>query len=211
MIIAAFGVGTTLGLMMIAIDFYFTTSFICTEALIPEEMQWTPKAGPRRCKITTVGFGELTDLEVIHLYRIQQILNFYLNEIFRSAFVAFHHVACLATVVVLLVFVIRYQKVITAEGPLGNVAVISCMLSPLVMIFFQCKMAGAVVDISQDFKFEPCKKCREDCFLESLLDLVLHFILRGHVRFTRLIRKPLLGLCNRLKIIRCNCSCGKFK
>ncbi len=178
---------------MVVIAFYYMTSLICTEAMIPEKVKWTPKVGRGRCTIITTGFGVLTDLDVIHLYRIQQILNIYINTFFRSALVAFHHVRCLATTVTLLVFAVRYQEVISVEGLIGYLVVGTCIVSPLVMIFFQCKMAGAVVDISEDFKFEPCKIKPSNCMFKKFASSCTTFYIEVTYPFYKVNRETFTG------------------
>ncbi len=124
---------------------------------IPLQLTWNiipkPREGPGRSAMITNGFGLKSDSEVVQLYRTQQMFNVLLSSVFRSVLISFHHIGLLATVVVLVVFAVKYGDIMREEGPAAYAIVFSCILAPMVLIYFQCKMGGAVVDISEDFKF----------------------------------------------------------
>ncbi len=154
---AILGVGTTVGLMCMVICLYFTTTTVCTESMVPIQMTRKPTDGAGRSEISSRGFGIMTDLDVIQLYRTQQMFNVLLSSFFRSALIAFHHVGLLAGSVALLVFAVNYHSILTESGPVAFVIVFWCITTLMMIIYFQCKMGGEVVDISKRFKSSGSK------------------------------------------------------
>lgn len=70
----------------------------------------------------------------------------------RSVLISYHHVGCLAVVVVLLVFAIRFNDLLHDIGIASYFVVFSIIMAPITVIYCQCRMAGDVVDVSERFK-----------------------------------------------------------
>lgn len=147
---AVYGCASIVTFQTIVIAWIYVLHTISMECFTPERVGRVREG--RLCDLETPGYGTLSDYDVILLYRVQQVLNGFLNEFFRSVLVSFHHIACLATVVVLLVFAVKYDQVLANEGATGYAVVIACILVPLIIIFNQCWMCGDIVDKSQSFK-----------------------------------------------------------
>lgn len=137
-------------LQNIVVVWIYVLHTISLERFTPERVNVVREG--RLCDLNTPGFGTVSDNQVILFYRVQQILNVFLNEYFRSVLVSFHHVTCLATVVVLVVFTIKYNHILAAEGVKGYIVVAAIIFIPLILVFDQSWMCGNLEDTSHRFK-----------------------------------------------------------
>ncbi len=151
-----FAIGSLVCLMLNLSILYYITTFICTHALTPTKIYWK-NGGIDQCELSTKGFGKLSDFELIQMFRTLQVFNLVQNSFFRSVFIAFHHVGCLGIIVVLFVFAVRYNEVLLDEGFVACVLVLGSIWSVITIIYFQTKMAGAVVNASREFKLAQRK------------------------------------------------------
>lgn len=128
---------------------YFFTALAGIGDLIPDG---DTEEGSRSSNlVTTRYYGEMDYMDVIKMYRTQQIFNLLLKEILGHATIAFHHVGLLAVFSVLFCFVIKFNEVLTEQGITAYLIVIGCLVSPLLLMYFQSTECGLIADISQEF------------------------------------------------------------
>ncbi len=150
--------GNVVALQTFAITTYYMIQTIFMDALQVKRLHGRSvnlKEG--RSYLVTEGLWVLKDDQAICLYRTQQVLNELLNSFFKSVFISFHHVGCLGTVVVLIVFLVRYNDILSNQGVFAYVLVFLCMMAPIFLLFAQSRMCGDVAHSSISIKESVAK------------------------------------------------------
>lgn len=143
--LVALNFGNVVALQTFAIAMYYMIQTVCMDALQIKRLHCRSVGlDVGRSYLVTQGFWVLKDDEAIFLYRTQQVLNELLNSFFKSVLISFHHVGCLATVVVLIVFVVRYNDILRNEGVFAYILVFVSMMAPMFLLYAQSRMCGDV-------------------------------------------------------------------
>ncbi|CAL8146205.1 unnamed protein product [Orchesella dallaii] len=146
--------GTT-SLLCAHITCYFTLATTCLEDLKPVSI--FQRNGTRRSILNTKFFGKMEDVEIVKIYRAQQLLNILLNDFYKSLLVSYHHVAVMATAVVLICFAVRFNDIMLGGGTVACVVVLASAISPFALMYAQTSMCGRLVDISNELKHMSSK------------------------------------------------------
>ncbi|CAL8146200.1 unnamed protein product [Orchesella dallaii] len=142
--------GGTLSLLCIHISCYYIVAITCLEDLKPVAI--FKRIGTTRSILNTKFFGEMEDVEVLKMYRIQQLLNILLNDFYKSFIVSHHHVAILAAEVMYIGFAVRFNDIMLGGGIVACVVVFALVVIPFVLMYIQTTMCGRLVDISNELK-----------------------------------------------------------
>ncbi|CAL8112355.1 unnamed protein product [Orchesella dallaii] len=163
---AMFGSGNIVAIMCWNIACYFVIATTILNDIKPEELERRIGNGTR-CQVRTRFYGVMGDQEVVTFYRIQKLFNVLVTDLYASVLVAFHHVALMATVAIMLYFTINFQELLWNGGPIAISVVLGSIFIPLVIIRMQCMMCGYLVDISDEFKDQAWKVVRRNCMLKK--------------------------------------------
>ncbi|CAL8146188.1 unnamed protein product [Orchesella dallaii] len=142
--------GGSASLLCIHICCYFILAITCLEDLKP--LTIFQRNGRTRNILTTKFFEKMEDIEIVKIYRVQQLLNILLNNFYKSLLVSYHHVAVMATAVVLICFAVRFNDIMLGVQIAGCVVVLATAITPFVFMYVQTSMCGLLVDISNEFK-----------------------------------------------------------
>ncbi|CAL8146185.1 unnamed protein product [Orchesella dallaii] len=142
--------GGSASLLCIHICCYFTLAITCLEDLKP--LTIFQRNGRTRSILTTKFFGKMEDIEIVKIYRVQQLLNILLNNFYKSLLVSYHHVAVMATAVVLICFTIRFNDIMLGGGIVACMVVLASAITPFVLMYIETTMCGRLVDISNEFE-----------------------------------------------------------
>ncbi|CAL8116717.1 unnamed protein product [Orchesella dallaii] len=101
--------------------------------------------------LRTQAFGTLTDEEVIHLYRVQQLFNRLMNNIMASLLISFHLVVFIVCLVVSAFIWITQGDTIIESGMMCVAFLGIAVLGPIYANFLESRFCGAVVKNSEEF------------------------------------------------------------
>ncbi|CAL8146197.1 unnamed protein product [Orchesella dallaii] len=147
--------GATTSLLCIHISCYYTLAITCLEDLKP--LTIFQRNGVTGNILTTKFFGEMEDIEIVKIYRVQQLLNILLNNFYKSLLVSYHHVAVMAAAVVLICFAVRFNDIMLGGGIVACVVVLASAITPVALMYAQTSMCGRLVDISNELKHMSSK------------------------------------------------------
>ncbi|CAL8146208.1 unnamed protein product [Orchesella dallaii] len=142
--------GGTVSILCSHIACYFMLTTTYLDDLKPVAI--FKRTGARRSILNTKFFGEMEDVEILKMYRIQRLLNILLNDFYKSLLVSYHHVAVLATAVVLICFAVKFNDIMLSGGIMAYVVVLGSVMAPFALMYFQSGMCGRLVKISNEFK-----------------------------------------------------------
>lgn len=135
--------------------FYNVTTSILHD-ITPEGMDLKSRKGAI-CHVITPTWNVIPDMEVIHAYRVLQLLYNVMHQFMASVLLSFHQVACLSTASILIYFGIQFHPFITEFGPFAYVVFWGLGISPFLLVYLQSQFCGELLGKSSDFK-EICVK-----------------------------------------------------
>ncbi|CAL8143429.1 unnamed protein product [Orchesella dallaii] len=142
---------TTMGLA------HMVLTISCISLITPDQVkiicQQTTSLDKRAIKneIRTSGLGLLDDMQVVNMYRTQQIINILLNEIYATILFSLHHVFCLVIFVGITYTILRVPQVLASAGPLTLFGFICGALIPLLLEYFESTELNELTDVSKEF------------------------------------------------------------
>ncbi|CAL8145958.1 unnamed protein product [Orchesella dallaii] len=116
-------------------------------------------------RIETRHFGTMQDSQLVEMFRVQQIINILINDIFASLLVSFHHVVCLLVFVGLSFILLEFSHLLAELGIMISVAVVACWFAPLVVIYVESVNGGGIFDTTSAF----VKQCKHSTIRRSVL------------------------------------------
>ncbi|CAL8146202.1 unnamed protein product [Orchesella dallaii] len=142
--------GGTTSLLCTHILCYYILAITCLEDMKP--LTIFKRNGPTRSILTTKFFGKMEDIEIVKIYRVQQLLNILLNDFYKSLLVSYHHVGVLAAEVVYICFAVRFVDIMLGGGIVACLVVFALVVMPFALIYVQTTMCGRLEDVSNEFK-----------------------------------------------------------
>ncbi|CAL8070987.1 unnamed protein product [Orchesella dallaii] len=138
----------------------FTLAHICIKSLTPISVKQKVTRGQKDGQqpkfvieyvMTTENFGDMDDSTMLDMYRIQQLFNKILNELYGSIVIAFNHIICMIVFVFLTFTTIRYSDDVFNTGIIVVVAAFSAIIAALIAEWYEAVVSGYLYDVSNDF------------------------------------------------------------
>ncbi|CAL8143434.1 unnamed protein product [Orchesella dallaii] len=130
-----------------------------------EQKKLSVETNGLRYQIVTSCFRSLEDIQVVNMYRTQQIINNLLNEILATILFSLHHVFALVVVVGLTYTILKVPEVLARAGPLILFGFICGASIPVFLEYFEATELNELSEVSMTFK----GKCNDIMSRRSML------------------------------------------
>ncbi|CAL8076509.1 unnamed protein product [Orchesella dallaii] len=158
---AALNAGTIIFIVIVLALLYLWPSLVCLSSLIPQHVYPLPKYRQRRNKFTlrveihyiilTNSFGMLWDEDVIKMYRVQQIFNIFVNEIFASPFISMHQVGVMIVLVGASFVIVTIPRIILEAGIVASGFTLGGFLAVVLLLYLECSKLGEILEVTEHF------------------------------------------------------------
>ncbi|CAL8143433.1 unnamed protein product [Orchesella dallaii] len=148
---------------------YMVLAINCISVITPDRVRtqktFTVETRTIRYEVQTSCFKSLDDMQVVNMYRTQQIINNILNEILATILFSLHHVFCLVIFVGTTYTILKVPEVLATGGPLTLFGFICGALIPVFLEYFEAIELNELTEVSMTFK----GKCNDIMSRRSML------------------------------------------